>query len=381
MTFRLLHFSDLHLDHPFRGPDHVPGQSAARREGLRQCLQRALALARIRQVDAITIGGDLYDAEFVSPDTALFLREQFAQMAPLQVIIAPGDADPYTFDSPYACVDWSPNVYVFREPHLTSINLTDDVQLWGVAYDSPGFERALLNKFRAAQVKTAVLLVHGTEDSLRLSTQPAGIPFAVADVYRADFQLALAGHVHAGALIPTVNPLVCYPGSPEPLGFDEESGHSVLVAEWDARRWSVEAVDLSHWQCYTLVLDVGEFATQDAMVARIRAQLRAARVEGKQLVARVSLRGTASASLYFDPEEMVDQLGGEFPALRVDSDVRVGYDVDGLKDELTLRGAFVRRMLAKQAEWQQSDGTGAQPLFDKTLRYGLYALEGRKVTP
>ena len=65
----------------------------------------------------------------------------------------------------------------------------------------------------------------------------------------------------------------------------------------------------------------------------------------------------------------------------MDSDIRVGYDVDGLKDELTLRGAFVRRMLAKQAEWQQADGTGAQPLFDKTLRYGLYALEGRKVTP
>ena len=48
---------------------------------------------------------------------------------------------------------------------------------------------------------------------------------------------------------------------------------------------------------------------------------------------------------------------------------------------VTVRGSFVRRMLAKQAEWQQSDGTAAQPLFDKTLRYGLNALEGRKVTP
>jgi DNA repair protein SbcD/Mre11 len=381
MTFRLLHLADLHLDHPFHGSDFVPGLGPLRREGLRQCLQRALALARIRQVDAISIGGDLYDAQFVSPDTAQFLRDQFQQIAPLPIVIAPGDDDPYTPDSVYACVDWSPNVYVFREPQLASINLNDDVQLWGVAYDSDGFDRPLLNKFRVAAAETAVLLMHGTEDSLRPAIRHTGIPFAVADVYRADFQLALSGHAHAAQMIPVVNPLVCYPGSPEPLGFGEEGEHRVVIAEWDARRWELEAVDLSRWQCHTVVLDIAEFGTQIEMVARLRQQLRAAHADDKQLVARVILRGTARADLVFDRDEMIDQLGGEFPALRIDSDVRVGYDVDGLKDELTVRGSFVRRMLAKQAEWQQADGTAAQPLFDKTLRYGLNALEGRKVTP
>ena len=383
MTFRLLHLADLHLDHPFRGPDFVEGLSARRREGLRQCLQRALALARVRQVDAVTIGGDLYDAEFVTPDTAQFLRDQFQQIAPLPIVIAPGDDDPFTPASVYASVDWSPNVFIFREPKLSALNLSDDVQLWGAGYDSADFDRPLLNKFRVAQAKTAVLLVHGTEDSLRPqhAPHPAGVPFAVGDVYRADLQLALSGHAHGMQLIPAVNPLVVYPGSPEPLGFDDDGEHRVLVAEWDTRRWNVEAVDLSQWQTYTCAVDVSEYEQQDDLVDHIRGLLRAVRAEGKELVARVSLRGTASPSLVYDRAEMLDRLGGEFAALRIDDEVTVGYDVDSLKDELTIRGAFVRRMLAKQAEWQQADGTAAQPLFDKALRYGLNALEGRKVTP
>ncbi len=379
MTFKILHLADLHLDHPFCGSDYVPSVSRARRDGLRQCLERALAQARTLQVDAITIGGDLYEAEFVSPDTAQFLRAMFQQIAPTPVIIAPGDHDPYTSDSVYACIEWPPNVFIFREPRLTSINLNDEVQLWGIAYDSPEFGRVVLNKFRVPQAQTAVLLMHGTENSLRSPPYAAGSTFSAGDIHRADFQLALCGHVHMTHQIPAMNPLVCFPGSPEPLGFDEDGGHMVLLAEWDERRWSVEAMDLSQWQCRTCSVDVNAFSTAADVVEYFRRFLNAQRKD-KQLVMRVILRGTLNYDSPLEVNELTSLLAQESPALRVENHLQVQVAVEGLKDELTMRGSFARRLLAKQSEWQQSDGTAAQPMFDRALRFGLSALEGRKVT-
>ena len=144
MTLKILHLADLHLDHPFPGASATSQAGNQRRTGLRQALQSALALAQSRQVDAVTIGGDLVDAASVSPDTAIFLRQQFAQIAPIQVYIAPGARDPYTSDSLYAYMEWPSNVHIFTEPRLTAVDLPDEVQLWGLAYDSAAFAHTSL---------------------------------------------------------------------------------------------------------------------------------------------------------------------------------------------------------------------------------------------
>jgi DNA repair exonuclease SbcCD nuclease subunit len=71
MTYTILHLADLHLDVQFRDLSRAPKVANARREALRSALKRALALARTQQVDAVTIGGDLYEAEHISADTIL----------------------------------------------------------------------------------------------------------------------------------------------------------------------------------------------------------------------------------------------------------------------------------------------------------------------
>ena len=88
---RLLHFADLHLDTPFRwAPREV---ARARRWALRDTLLRICKLADEQRADALTCGGDLYEQERFTPDTAEFLRSTFAELYPLPVFFAEG-ADP-----------------------------------------------------------------------------------------------------------------------------------------------------------------------------------------------------------------------------------------------------------------------------------------------
>ena len=110
---RILHFADLHLDRSFAGLSVAPSEAAKRREELRAALRRIVDLALELDVDALTIGGDLYEHERAGPDTANFLAGEFERLAPKRVLIAPGNHDPYIPDSLYWRLDWP-----CQRPHL-----------------------------------------------------------------------------------------------------------------------------------------------------------------------------------------------------------------------------------------------------------------------
>lgn len=66
---RLLLFSDLHLDAPFRWAG--PRLARARRRALRDTLVRICRLAVELRADALVCGGDLFEHDRVTPDTGL----------------------------------------------------------------------------------------------------------------------------------------------------------------------------------------------------------------------------------------------------------------------------------------------------------------------
>ncbi len=78
VTYKILHFSDLHLDTSFAGQGFSLGYGVERRLDLRACLTKILARARDLKVDTVTIGGDLFDHEYLLSRTAGFIKQQFA---------------------------------------------------------------------------------------------------------------------------------------------------------------------------------------------------------------------------------------------------------------------------------------------------------------
>ena len=385
MTYKIVHLSDLHLDHPFNDSRSGPEAANARRVGLRECLQRAIELARFQKADAITIGGDLFEAAFVSPDTAEFLRRQLGAAAPIRIFIAPGDQDPYSGDSLYDYVDWPANVHIFREPRLTPVVLRDDLLLWGIGCESASFSHSGLTDFRVPEVRPEleiahVLMLHGMlQDSTVPENKRSGITFSLEEARRAGFQMALLGGTHSQLLLAEQHPIVCYPGSLEPLAFDEEHAHSVVLAEWDGKRWTIEHADISQGQIRRWTLDAADYSSQAQMIAAIR-ELHTADDAKRPTAARVLLTGQPASSLAYDTDEIAAALASELPDLQIDDLTSLSLDLDTLKNELTIRGSFVRRGLHHLETARQSEDADSQTLAALALRHGLRALEGRKVT-
>ena len=360
---RVLHFADLHLDAPFRW---APLDLArGRRQALRQTLQRICELAVEQGVDVVTCGGDLYENERFTPDTAQFLQATFAELDPMPVFLAPGNHDWFGAKSLYRQADWSPNVHVFNVGALTPFPLADGLTLWGAGHRAPANTPGFLDDFRVDRGGVHIALFHGSERGA-FGFQEEGkvphAPFHAEQVSRAGLDHALLGHFHK----PVDAPTYTYPGNPDPLTFGETGSRGAVLVEIAGdgavtkKRFSV-ATSAVH----DVLVDVTGVTHADEVGQRVLDQ-----VGSLAGVVRVTLSGELGPDVDLRLQDILALRVPNLDALLARLGlVTVGYDFDRLKEEPTVRGQFVRDVIAAD----NLNDTQRQ----RVLITGLRALDGR----
>ena len=361
---KIVHFADLHLDSGFAWAGADGAAARQRRQSLRDSLRRIAELAADIEAGALFCGGDLYEHDRVTPDTARFLQAAFAHLAPCPVYIAPGNHDWYGPDSLYALVDWSPNVHVFREPRLQPVDLGNGLTLWGAAHCAPANTGNFFEGFLAEGPGLHVALCHAAERT-GLAEQGGEkrphAPFDARDIERAGLQHAFLGHYHR----PRDAARHTYPGNPDPLAFGEdgERGAVVAIIGGDgsvARERRLVATTAAH----DLLLDVTGCTSQQEVRDRL------GRVaDGRSGVARLTVEGELHPEVDLREEDLRRVLLRSFDAVQVRfSALHAGYDVEEIGREQTVRGQFVRDVLEAGLPDDETR---------RVLAAGLRALEGR----
>jgi len=354
-------FSDLHLDTPFEWAP--PRIARRRRQALRDTLQRIVELALEIGVDAVLCGGDLYEHERVSPDTAALLQSLFAALAPTPAYIAPGNHDWYGPESLYRRVDWTPNVHVFERDCLEAVTLADGLTLWGAAHRAPANTDGFLDGFAIDRTGVHLALFHGSERSWLTEQGTGKLPHAAFDaeqIERCGLHHAFLGHFHR----PRDAARHTYPGNPEPLSFGEEGERGVVIAavlpDGSVTR---ERRIVRVGQMHDVVVDLSPCHSLQDVRACVADSL-----NGRAGVARVTLKGELRPAIDLNMHSLgeaapwmdwiVLQLGDLHPA----------YDFDAIAAEPTVRGQFVRDVSAADLP---------PDVRRRVLVAGLRALDGR----
>jgi DNA repair protein SbcD/Mre11 len=378
MPFRLLHISDLHLDRAFAGVGCFGEVARRRREGLRDALRRAGEAARQTGCEAVTVGGDLYEHEHAGLDTGRFLADTFAAWQPMRVFLAPGNHDALLPGSLYERTRWPANVHLFTGTSLEPVPLAGGLTLWGLAHRDPAWSG---DPLAGAEVGSGVhlALFHGAE----LGGRPAGKslhgPFHAERIAERGFAAALCGHYHRRRVDPVARLL--YPGSPEPLTFDEEGGRGPVVVEvTDRGLVEYQPLTLNRWTAVQADCDLDGAGSSSDAVERARSAGRRALagLAPERSMLRLSLRGEVSPDLPLDlplvEAAVADATGAATVRLRDLTSPAI--DVVAAAVDRTARGAFTRAVLAAI---DGTDDPGERALLGETLRYGLQALGGAEV--
>lgn len=337
---KILLVSDVHLDSPFAWA--VPAVARKRRQALRDALARGIRLAVDQRVDVICCGGDLFEHDRVSPDTAQFLRVLFEGAQPIPIFIAPGNHDWFGPESLYRRMRWSSNVHVFEQPRLVPVTIVDGLTLWGAAHNAPAGAPDFLDAFTVDRGGIHVALFHGSEQG-SFHTEDTGkqphAPFRASEIEASGLHFALLGHYHS----PRDDKHFSYPGNPEPLTFGETGQRGVLIATISGD--GLVRTD-RHVVAVSDVRDV-QIAVDGCTSKQEIRSLVADALENRRGYVRVTLIGEIAPDIDLqavDFEDVAPNLESP-PILRLES-VTVAYDLALIGQEPTIRGQFVRDVQA-----------------------------------
>ncbi|HYX29584.1 MAG TPA: metallophosphoesterase [Pyrinomonadaceae bacterium] len=358
---KLVLFSDLHLDTVFAWTEDV-GVARKFRDALRAALLKTLQLAKSTEAHAILCAGDLYEHDRFSPDTQAFLSRSFAE-ADLPVVIAPGNHDWYGPASIYRSARWAPNVHIFSTSRLEPLELADGLTLWGAAHCAPAGTEGFLRDFRVNRGGVNLALFHGSERSFLAQQGDKKMPHAPFDaqeIERAGLQHAFVGHYHC----PRDGEWHTYPGNPEFLSFGEtgERGPVVVTIHPDGTI-ERERHHVAAMKVHDIVVDVTGCSDRQDVLDRVEKQ-----IAGLDGIARITLTGEMAAEVDLrlnDLKEIHSSL--ETSIVRL-SNLRVAYDFLAIQKAPTVRGQFVRDVLAASLDEVEQQ---------RILVTGLRALDGR----
>jgi len=361
---KLVLFSDLHLDSAFSWMSGAPGAARGRRQALRDTLLKIVDLTGQVKADALLCGGDLYEDERFTPDTAAFLKSTFERLHPIPVFISPGNHDWYGPQSLYHGVEWSPNVQIFDESHLRPVGLDDGLTLWGAAHLAPANTPGFLDGFKVDRGGIHLALFHGSERGWFTEQGEAKAPhapFDAAQIEAAGIHHAFLGHYHR----PRDYERLTYPGNPDPLSFGEDGPRGAVVAtvqeDGSVHR---ERVRVAVTEVHDITVDVTGTESQQDIRARVQEA-----VEILQGVARVTLHGELAPEVELRPRDL-SSLATILESLTVEvGDLYVAYNLEAIKDEATVRGEFVRQVTSSDLPEDEKQ---------RVLVTGLRALDGRK---
>jgi len=371
---RILHLADLHLDRSFAGLSVAPSEAAKRREELRAALRRIVDLALQFDVDAVTVGGDLYEHERASSDTGNFIAGEFARLAPKRVLIAPGNHDPYVPDSLYWRLDWPANVHIFQTMSWEPVELSDNVTLWGAGHRGPAIRDNLVATLSVKPGRTNIALLHASDISAVPEGKPAHCPFTSEDIDRSGLDFALLGHYHELRLKPQESPRYAYPGSPEPLDFSEAGDHHILLLTANGAGLSCVPHKINEVVYQTSAIDITGMSTSDAIrkaICSLAEDDAAARA-----IMRVTLTGQPESDLDLDLNALLQSTHDRFRYLDPIIDkTDTPFDLEQIEEESTTRGAFVRML-----QQQITAAPSAELLtLQNALYYGLRAFAGQEI--
>lgn len=355
---KILHISDVMLDTAFAEAGLPPGLGDQRRADLRARFATVTDLAREHAVTALTVGGSLFDARTVTPDTLDFIAEQCATLAPLPVLIAPGAADPFTHESPYTLWDWPDNVHVFRQPSLQPVEVSAGVFIRGAAHPiAAGYPLLQGLKLDRAALNLALFDNSGSAHRSEVAFSDAGFDFALlGGRMTAQFDSADA-------------PQYAYPGSLERLTADDADGeHGALLLTITPESRSLDLIETAAWHYETHRVDVTSFSS----VREVGTHLAEKMTDDAGVVASVELTGQPEFALD------LDDLAASVPttaAAQYRKQLDLTYDLERLGNEPTVRGEFVRRLRAR-LDAASDDTTRTQ--LHNALYFALRALDGHR---
>jgi len=353
---KFLHAADLHLGSPFA--TLPPAAAKQRRAELLETATEIVELCNSSGCQLLLLAGDVCETAEAARALARLLAACSAE-----VVIAPGNHDPYGQSGPYATIAWPENVSIFDDTEMARLCFEDlKCDVYGAAFMEETAP-SLMEGFKVLDPKaTNLMVLHGDPE------QPGSPynPITQEQIANSGLDYLALGHIHSYSGPRVVGGVTyAWPGVPAGRGFDETGVKGVILGQVSSGKPAeLEFIPLHARKYETITVEAGSDPA-----AAIRAALPA---DTKRDIYRITLTGPSEP---LDVRALVSGLRDVFYQVTLrDETTRITALWEGM-DQDNLRGLFLRQM---RAQWEAAADEEARQTCELAVRFGLAAIDGKE---
>lgn len=337
---------------------------------MKKTFSRILTLCKEEKTDLLLIAGDLFDDVKVSSETLGEIRDAFCAMPECKVVIAAGNHDAATPDSPYLLEDfWPENVILFTSQPECKVLPELGVRLIGAGFTGTYCYQSMLRKLPSLDDGLINIgVMHGDIVSDNARSDYNAVTQRMIQASGLDY-LAL-GHIHKRTeVLKAGNTYYAYPGCPEGQGFDETGDKGVYVGTVEKGYCNLQYRSLCKRRVTELAVDVTDVERRSELIVRLRQRMEAENGEGyREHIYRMTLTGEPKNDMCRSLDDVLAEME-DIWFLKIKNKTRPRINPEELVQENSLRGIFVKRMT-------ELAGTVPEEQRETALRLGLRAFFG-----
>ena len=354
---KFVHIADMHFDMPFRTLADRANLGEIRRLDQRKAFKKMIEYIKENKIPYLFIAGDLYEHEYIRESTIEYINNLFKEIPNTKIYITPGNHDPYLKNSYYASYNWNENVKIFTGRVETVEN--EDCIIHGY-----GFENFYLkdNQLQNIEIKNKekinILITHANLDgSDKSPTEYNNI--SSKKLEEIGFNYVALGHIHKRNVEEKTN--IIYPGSTISLGFDELGKHGMVVGEIEKQNLKIEFIPLDEKELVELEINISEITTIEELLQKINE----IQTEENKLY-KITLVGNRNIEINtYKLNKMIENK----EIIKIKNKTKLGYNIEKIAKETTLKGLFVKEVLSKIEEEPEN-----KEVLEKALEIGLEVL-------
>ena len=348
---KFIHMADMHFDMPFTVLNNRNKLGEKRRLEQRDAFKKVIEYIKNNNIEYLFISGDLYEQEYVKESTIEYINKMFKEINNTKIFISPGNHDPYLNNSFYKNYKWNDNVYIFnKENNYFSFN---NVDIYGFGFDDFYVQSLDVEKIKIVDKdKINILVMHADLDASKNGDKPYN-PVLTKDLENLGFDYIALGHIHATNF--EKNKRILYPGSLTSLGFDELGKHGIIAGDITKEKYNVEFIEIKENELKEININVSEFSDVEELIQKI------SEIIADEQLYKIVLCGKRKFDINI--QKIIDIISAK-NLIKIKDETVIGYDVDKIAKENSLRGYFVREVLEHKNEYSNEE-------IEKAIEIGL----------
>lgn len=347
---KIIHTADLHLDSRLE-TNLDSNKAKKRRRELILSFENIVGYARREKVRLFIIAGDMFDHKKVTPDTVKTVASIISDASEIDFLILLGNHDE---NNPFATLSELPsNLKIFSD--VWEYHNYDNVTVAGIQI-SDFNKNVIYSSLSLSPERYNIAVLHGDIQS----------EISLSSLKGKNIDYLALGHIHEhseGLLDERGRYAYC--GCPESRGFDEGGIKGFYLLNTESR--TLEFVSgFSIRNMFEIEVDITDKNDYGEIKSAVSCALSENDVREGDMV-KIVLTGTYTLDTNKDTAQLLTFLQNTFFFAKLKDKSRIKIDVENYKNDLSLKGEFVRNVLSSELSEAEKDAA---------ILYGIYALRG-----